>query len=311
MDERCPAEGSAPPEEIRAELERILDSQTLAGSDQLKRFLRLIVDRTLNGHPELLKEYNLGLEVFHRPPNYDPKVDPIVRVQARRLRVKLGEYYASEGARNPFVIQIPKGAYVPVFDPQKSVIPEELPLPPARPKRKNVWAIVTAAVFLIVLAILLAKRDSSIGSAETDRSIAVLPLEGFTESGTRPQIADMVAEVLTTELGRSKQLRVLSRTTASRYRNTKMSLPEIARSLQVRWVVEGGVGIEGTRGYVKLRCVDSLTDRKIWANVFKSDLSDLVAIGARAADGIERAVVAELRSDNLRKSSPTTALRSD
>ena len=72
--------------------------------------LRALVERTLSGKPELLKEYNLGLEVFRRPPDYDPKVDPIVPVQARRLRSKLDEYYATEGARDPLVIYIPKGA---------------------------------------------------------------------------------------------------------------------------------------------------------------------------------------------------------
>src|SRR6266404_5591643 len=102
-------------EEVRAQLDRILASRTLAGSDQLKRLLRLTVERTINGQSDLLKEYNLGLEVFQRPPDYDPKIDPIVRVQARRLRSKLDEYYAGEGSADSLVIQIPKGAYVPAF----------------------------------------------------------------------------------------------------------------------------------------------------------------------------------------------------
>ena len=113
MSEPSQGDASPPPDEVRAELERILCSQALGGSDQLKRLLRLVVERTLNGRPELLKEYNLGLEVFQRPPDYDPKIDPIVRVQARRLRSKLDEYYAGEGADASFVIHIPKGAYVP------------------------------------------------------------------------------------------------------------------------------------------------------------------------------------------------------
>src|SRR5262245_58614081 len=103
-------------DEVRAQLERILSSQALAGSDQLKRLLRLTVERAVSGQADLLKEYNLGLEVFQRPPDYDPKIDPIVRVQARRLRAKLDEYYAGEGSSDSLVIRIPKGAYVPVFD---------------------------------------------------------------------------------------------------------------------------------------------------------------------------------------------------
>jgi len=100
------------------------------------------------------------------------------------------------------------------------------------------------------------------------------------------------------ELAKNKQLRVLSRTTASKYRETTSSLPEIARALGVRWVVEGGVGVQGSRAYVKLRAVDSLTDRKVWADVFDCDLSELVTVNARAADSIAAAIVAELPSSH-------------
>jgi TolB-like protein len=305
MSEPSPAAPSTTPEEVRLQLERILGSQALAGSDQLKRLLRLVVERELSGHPELLKEYNLGLEVFHRPPDYDPKVDPIVRVQARRLRSKLDEYYAGEGANDPVVIQIPKGAYIPVFSTRESVatpsittqgVPS-LPVKPWRPRRLSL-ASAGAAVLLLLTVFLWTQGYKSAGSADSKRGVAVLPLEMFTEGGNRGHIADQVAEVLTTELAKSSELRVLSRTTASRYRNTTMSLPDIAQSLRVRWMVEGGVGVEGTRAYVKLRCVDSLTDRKIWADVFDSELSDLVAVNTRAADAIEKAILAQLRTSS-------------
>ena len=299
MSEPLQADASPPPDEVRAELERILCSHAIGGSDQLKRLLRLVVERTLNGRPELLKEYNLGLEVFQRPPDYDPKIDPIVRVQARRLRSKLDEYYASEGAYDSLVIQIPKGAYVSVFEARKSaaLAPDIKPVPDIKPMRQRVWlAAAGVAVLLSILVVARVARDNVAAPAEIRRSIAVLPLQMFTEGGSRGHIANQIAEVLTTELAKNKQLRVLSRTTASKYRETTLSLPEIARALGVRWVVEGGVGLEGSRAYVKLRAIDSLTDRKIWADVFDCDLSELVAVNARAADSIAAAIVTELRS---------------
>jgi TolB-like protein len=293
MSEPRQGDASPPPDEVRAELERILCSQALGGSDQLKRLLRLVVERTLDGRPELLKEYNLGLEVFQRPPDYDPKIDPIVRVQARRLRSKLDEYYASEGSDASFVIHIPKGAYVPVFEARKSAAPA----PDIKPTRKRVWlATAVVAVLLCILVAAWVAKNKVAVPADIHRSVAVLPLQMFTEGGSRGRIANQIAEVLTTELAKSKQLRVLSRTTASKYRETTSSLPEIARSLGVRWVVEGGVGLEGSRAYVKLRAVDSFTDRKVWADVFDCDVSELVAVNARAADSIAAAIVAELRS---------------
>ena len=97
-------------------------------------------------------------------------------------------------------------------------------------------------------------------------------------------------------MAKNKQLRVLSRTTASKYRETTSSLPEIARALGVRWVVEGGVGVQGSRVYVRLRAIDALTDRKVWADVFDCDSSELVAVNARAADSIAVAIEVELRS---------------
>src|SRR5260370_40783629 len=141
MRESRQGDASPTPDEVRAELERILRSEALGGSDQLKRLLQLVVERTLNGRPELLKEYNLGLDVFQRPPDYDPKIDPIVRVQARRLRSKLDEYYASEGADATFVIHIPKGAYMPVFETRKSAAPSPdiNAVPDIKPKRRRLW----------------------------------------------------------------------------------------------------------------------------------------------------------------------------
>ncbi|NWF85911.1 MAG: hypothetical protein HXY18_18995 [Bryobacteraceae bacterium] len=228
-------------EQTRAQLERVLASHALAGSDQLKRLLRVVVERTLNGQSEMLKEYNLGLEVFQRPPDYDPKVDPIVRVQARRLRAKLEEFYAGEGAGDPIVIQIPKGAYVPLFEPRTHAA--KSPAPPRR-RGRAVLAAAFAALAAMV-ALVWAASENSRTRTDVDLGVAVLPLKIFSENGSGGHIANQVTEVLTTALAKNTKLRVVSRTTASQYGQSGPSLPEIARALGVRWVVEGGVGMEG------------------------------------------------------------------
>jgi TolB-like protein len=282
---------TAPAPEVHSQLERILASQTLAGSDQLKRLLRLVVERALNGQSDLLKEYNLGLEAFHRPPDYDPKTDPIVRVQARRLRSKLAEYYASEGASDALIIQIPKGAYIPVFEPRNAHAP---PVGGAR-MRPRAWLVLAAAIVVLVGFVLAWRGSSGIAASDDlDYSVAVLPLQNFTGDIAKAHISDLVTEVLTTELAENGQLRVLSRTTASKYRETKSSLPEIAQALGVRWVVEGGVGMEGDHAYVKLRAVDASTDRKVWADVFDCEIRGIVAVSTRAAGGIVSAIEAHL-----------------
>jgi serine/threonine-protein kinase len=98
-----------------AQLERILKSPALATSPSLCRFLRFIVEETLAGHSGSIKEYSLGVNVFGRGDEFNPRLDPIVRVQARNLRGRIDRYYSDEGAADPIAIELPKGAYVPVF----------------------------------------------------------------------------------------------------------------------------------------------------------------------------------------------------
>ena len=97
------------------ELERIRNSHSMSGCNRLLQLLNFVVGSTLRGDAAHLKETTIGVEVFGRSPDYDPKVDTIVRSQAWRLRTKLRKYYASEGAHDPMIIEIPTGHYVPAF----------------------------------------------------------------------------------------------------------------------------------------------------------------------------------------------------
>jgi hypothetical protein len=103
------------PREVLEALERLRNSQTISGSEKLIQFLTFIVETTLNGNATHLKETIIGVSVFGRSPDYDPKADSVVRSQAWRLRSKLNEYYQAEGTEDPLIIDIPLGSYVPVF----------------------------------------------------------------------------------------------------------------------------------------------------------------------------------------------------
>lgn len=103
------------PSLIRAELDRVLASPVFSQSARLRRFLRYVVECAVNGQSGEIKEYSLALEVFDRPPSFDPRLDPIVRVEGGRVRQKLARYYESLGAGNPLRIELPKGSYAPVF----------------------------------------------------------------------------------------------------------------------------------------------------------------------------------------------------
>src|SRR5215472_18100220 len=102
-------------ESVWRQLERVLASPGFARSERLSRLLRFVVERHLEGRDTELKESLIGVEVFGRKPDYDPKLDSIVRSEAARLRSRLIEYYAGEGSRDPVVIELPKGGYTPRF----------------------------------------------------------------------------------------------------------------------------------------------------------------------------------------------------
>ena len=102
-------------EERQQQLERVLQSNTLRNSPTLQQLLQFLGTRGIEGSPDGLKEYTIGVEAFGRKPDFDPKTDTIVRVQTHRLRQKLKEYYEQEGVHDQVLIEIPKGHYYPAF----------------------------------------------------------------------------------------------------------------------------------------------------------------------------------------------------
>jgi hypothetical protein len=105
------------PQMIRAQVGRILASESFARSRRMQRFLEFIAEETLAGRADSLGEYAIGTAVFDRGPDFEPAMDPIVRNDARRLRLKLLEYYRQGHPRpaDHVLIDVPKGGYVPVF----------------------------------------------------------------------------------------------------------------------------------------------------------------------------------------------------
>jgi TolB-like protein/Flp pilus assembly protein TadD len=111
---------------VRQQLGRILASKTFLQVERLKRFINFIVGEMIEGRGGDLKEYVIGVQVFGKESSFDPRTDPIVRVQARRLRTRLARYYRDEGSGDELIVDLPKGGYAPVFRKREGA-------PPARP----------------------------------------------------------------------------------------------------------------------------------------------------------------------------------
>ena len=103
------------PESVREQLQKIVASRIFSQSKKLVRFLGFVVEKTLEGKSDQLSEYLIGVEVYERPASFDPQIDTIVRTEARRLRSKLRQYYDTDGAYDPILIEVPKGAYAAVI----------------------------------------------------------------------------------------------------------------------------------------------------------------------------------------------------
>src|ERR1700747_469999 len=103
--------------QFQAEIEKLVASHALHGSESLCKLLRYLGKQALEHPGTAVKEYQIATEVFGRQADFDPQLDSMVRVQAGRLRTELAEYYASEGAADPIWVEMPKGTYVLSFHP--------------------------------------------------------------------------------------------------------------------------------------------------------------------------------------------------
>jgi eukaryotic-like serine/threonine-protein kinase len=157
----------------QAELEKVLDSPSFRRSPKLSGFLRYVARHTFDGNDDAIKEYNIGVEVFERGSNFDPRIDNIVRSQAHRLRVSLAAYYAGEGQQDPVRIEIVPGSYVPRFHTPEAV-EESRPAveSPNWPKRA-VW--VLSGALLLAATLWLSRSTSSVRPVELLEFAIVLP----------------------------------------------------------------------------------------------------------------------------------------
>ncbi len=139
----------------RAELEAVLRSELFSRAPTLAHLLSYLCEKSFAGESGQIKEYSIAVDVFGRRDSFDQDVDSIVRVQANRLRKRLAEYYASEGAKHPLQICIPVGQYVPQFEEKPVPAPVEVPAPSATPAGPALlWRRFWPALAIVALVIL-------------------------------------------------------------------------------------------------------------------------------------------------------------
>lgn len=284
----------------RAELERIIESDVFVGSERMRRLLRFIVERTLDGRGDEIKEYVLGTEVFDRGTSYDPRLDSIVRVEARRLRAKLDEYYAGPGASDPVRIRLRPGSYVPLFESRPTggeaiggpiVHPDPPFETPASRGRRGLWISAGLLAAMIGTVAFLAWRPTEPARADgAHPRLAVLPVSHYPPGAESAALAERITDGVTSELVRIGRLEIVSRTSARQFAAEPRSVRVIADALNADWLVEATVHTEPGRVRVDARLVDPRRDRKVWAGEFVGSSDDLIDLERRIAAAIDAAV---------------------
>ncbi|MGB8709183.1 MAG: hypothetical protein WCD39_05375, partial [Methyloceanibacter sp.] len=202
-------------EAIRQQLDRILGSGQFHQSRRRQRFLEYIVTETLAGRGERLKGYNVALAVFDRPETFDPHLDPIVRIEAARVREKLREYYEGDGEGDPIRISLPKGTYTPHIEFRRAPTLDPRPDRAAPLKQLGMLA---AAVLLIIAAGLWGLQYWTAGPSLPDKpSVAVLPFDNIGADPKWDRLADGMTDDVITDLSHSKDLVVIARNSTELY----------------------------------------------------------------------------------------------
>ncbi len=159
--------------------------------------------------------------------------------------------------------------------------------------RRRLWSSAAAAAVILLLAALVglnvrSERESALNRSSAGRidSLVVLPLENLSDDPAEEYFADGMTEALIANLAQLGPLKVISRTSAMRYRKTDKALPEIARELGVDAVLEGSVLRSGERVRITAQLIDALTDRHLWASSYERDLRDILALQREVASAI-------------------------
>ncbi len=242
--------GGIAPECILAEADKIAASNTFHRCARLRSFLKYIVGEVLRDCELILKEYHLGTGIFGKPATFDPRSDPIVRVEVRRLRQKLRLYYDTEGAADAIEIAVPVGTYAPVF--RRRARPELVARTAAHPALPP--------------------------------SVAVLPFKAMTKSRGDAALASALAQQIAHAVRGARNVRVMAWHSGFPFPNRRRQLVIAAERSNVTAILEGSVWPRKTALKLSVELVRVPDGRLLWSQIYErggcADLDDLRELAA-------------------------------
>ncbi len=296
MREGCETAG---PDEIRAALERVSNSTGFRNGRRIRALLEYLVNETLSGNQDRIKATSIAIDVFGRDETFDQQSDPIVRVEAGRLRNKLKEYYQGEGVNDPLFIDIPKGGYVPKFTLRQDSVSsagenlKQLQSSPIRPGRRNI--LITLATGLVVglvissIAGFLIYRsnkqenashyaDLSLPGAESKPFVVVNPLALTVGDSESERLAKGLVEALITDLSKLSNLSVMAHGSVleSHQGGDLTSITELRSRYGVTHMLRGTIERDNDLVIVNMQLVDTGTAKVLWAERSSRELNQII-----------------------------------
>ena len=296
--------------DARNQLERVLANPAFMANAQRKALLRHLVEEGLAGRAEKLKGFAVAVAVFDRDGRFDAQTDPVVRLEARRLRRDLDIYYGTAGADDPVRITIPKGAYVPCFEWQPvgkgAVAPSSLaPLATTaeaadhargKPSERGFRHLVIPTLVGIALMLGAAvgwlwnqrlnesAETATVDPQEHGATVIVLPFEALSTAADDQFLAVGLAQQLISDLMPFAGLKLYSAPASSR-QSPSADPTDIGRALSVAYVVRGSVRSGPGTVRVSVQLVDAKTGEVLWSETYDRPLTpdDLLDVQAELA----------------------------
>lgn len=271
------------PVSVERQLGRILDSPAFRATPRRREFLRYIIEQDAAGRVGNLKGYAIAVSVYSRDPSFDPRIDPLVRIEAGRLRAELDAYYQTEGKDDPVIIEIPKGGNAPKYRfrvtgepvaedlPKPVEGPAEAPSPPP-PKRtaRAGWAAVAglSVIAAIWAAIMLADVTEQRAPRFDGKiaSVAVLPFTAESDGPSPTYFASGLSQELAVRLFQFPSLTVTPPSSISR--RASLDQDAVRHTLGAKVFVEGSVHRGSNFVKVTARLISTANGTLLWADTF-------------------------------------------
>jgi adenylate cyclase len=251
---------SMPADRVQRQLQRILASPAFRATDAQKAFLEFVVRKTLAGESEEIKGYTVATQVFGRREDFDQATDPIVSIQANKLRRALEHYYLTAGKKDPVRIEIPKGIYVPTFSEQVGEHPTS-----ALPGNEHDFT----------------------RFEDAWPSVVIRPFQNLTGDPDLDYMAIGLATELATEITRFQDIRVLIRGPEARGRRET--------DIGARFAIVGSIRKDSAGIKVAIQLIDLATHTQVWADTNESEFKAERVIAFQ--EEVARVIAAKICAD--------------